>query len=106
MKKLELITKGALALAVLPGAGSDALANQALENNEQIVNINEASLNAIEASWLSTPNICKAKNFYADPVIANKVFKLERQVSDLYSAFDDLSEEVERLKEDNTGVSE
>ena len=79
LKKLGLLgTNLAALLALVTGAKANA---STLSAHESIVNaaktqtageLNQASLRAIESSWLQIPASCKAKGFNAEPVALNE----------------------------------
>ncbi len=49
--------------------------------------LNQDSLKSIESSWLQIPQICKARNFNADPV-QHKKSDLAPHVGSIYASYD------------------
>jgi hypothetical protein len=77
------------AINLLAGMGPQTLAShsQANESNQQIADLNVASLKSIESTWIKVPPICKARAFHANPVqIEHKA--ISAKVQNIYSSFD------------------
>jgi hypothetical protein len=75
LKKLGLLgTNLAALLTLVTGAKAHASAPNAREANAQaaktqtVGTLNQASLRAIESSWLLVPASCKARGFNAEPI--------------------------------------
>jgi hypothetical protein len=70
MNNLKKVTLAALQATVAVGSMSSlaVAADHQFDQKPSQIDINRASLKAIEASWLNVPRICKAAGFNAEPV--------------------------------------
>lgn len=80
----SLFVLNALALVSSFLPASSAAAPADAPNREPAVDLNRASLAAIESSWLEIPRMCKAREFHASPV-AVKAEPLSEAVARIYA---------------------
>lgn len=59
---------------------------QAVANDHQMDQLNQASLKSIESTWLKVPAVCKARAFNASPVALN-TSAVNSDIQSIYSSF-------------------
>jgi len=84
LKKTTLVVTGLNALAALPVITPASAPALHAPTASPVSAINQASLIAIEKSWLALPRLCKARGAAFDPVVVGKE-ELPSDIANLYA---------------------